>query len=133
MKLSNLRDRRKLKERRKARKPSPRDLLATTTPTPEEIDEYVDRPRKKTSRPVETKAMKAQRLALAPLAPHRSAVFYMDVRHIKKPGGVISSRNLYPGHVADMEECITARGENFPQKTIYLALGNVRYVFVFVL
>ena len=101
-----------------------------STPTPEEIDEYVDRPRKKPGRPVETKASKAQRMALAPLAPHRTAVFYMDVRLVNKPGGVISSRNLYPGHVADLEEWITARGENFAQKTSYLTLGNVSNVFI---
>jgi hypothetical protein len=56
----------------------------------------------------------------------------MDVRDINSPQGVISARNLYPGHVVQMEECMTTRGENFPQKTIFLALGNVSNIFVFV-
>ena len=100
-------------------KKSPRNRSLLTTPTPEEIDEYVERPRKKTSRPLETKAMKAQRLALAPLAPHRSSVFYMDVRNVKKPGGVISSRNLYPGHVQGVEECITEGKTSLKRPSIW--------------
>lgn len=86
---------------------------------------YMGRPRKQAVRPVESAAAKAQRLALAPLEEVISEQFYMDIRFVRRPKGVICSRNLYPGHVGDLEECIGARGRSFPVKTIFLALGNV--------
>ncbi len=92
----------------------------------------MDRPRKTAARPVESAAARAQRLALEPLDEVISEQFHMDIRLVRRPKGVICSRNLYPGHVGDLEECIGARGKNFPVKTIFLALGNVsRYIYNF--
>ncbi len=121
-----------LPKARSQRKPRNRNLqLFLHLPTPQEIELFLKREKKeKTSRPVESAAAKAQRLALAPLAAYRTAKFDLDVTLIQRPYGVICSRNLYPGHVKELEEQISSRGENFPHKTIYLALGNVSlYVF----
>lgn len=92
---------------------------------------YAGRTKKTPQRPVESVKARVQRLALAPLAEARSKMFFIDVRLIKKPTGVVCSRNLYPGHVVELEECISARGEEFPVKTIYVALGNVSSYFYF--
>lgn len=114
------------KPRRSKKKQKLTALL--TPPTQEEIAMYIGRQKKeKGPRPQESAAAKAQRLALAPLAAYRSAKFDFDVKNVRRPTGVICSRNLYDGHVKELEEIICARGENFPQKTIYLALGNVSF------
>jgi len=114
-------------------KRSPRNRSLLTTPTPEEIDEYVDRPRKKSSRPVETKAMKAQRLALAPLAPHRSAAFLHGREAHQETWWSHLLPQPLPRPCGGHGGMYYSSRRKLPQKTIYLALGNVRYVFVFVL
>jgi len=79
------RSKKQKKEKEKKLKGTPPDDLRNIQPTEEEIESYLNRPRKKVVRAKETQAQKDARLALGELVNYSSEVFYLDVRVIRRP------------------------------------------------
>ena len=125
IKVLTPRSKKQKKEKEKKLKGTPPDDLRNIQPTEEEIESYLNRPRKKVVRAKETQAQKDARLALGELVNYSSEVFYLDVRVIRRPTGVTCSRNRFAGHVEFLVQEILVRGQFFPIKVIYVALGNV--------
>jgi hypothetical protein len=119
------RSKKQKKEKEKKLKGTPPDDLRNIQPTEEEIESYLNRPRKKVVRAKETQAQKDARLALGKLVNYSSEVFYLDVRVIRRPTGSL---------VVEIDLLVMwnfwfrrfwCGGQFFPIKVIYVALGNV--------